>query len=323
MHQALIERLSVLSEEEQRILRGEPIRQSNYAQGPSFVVTGQKMLPPQRMITLRPHTRFVSFPAHSHDYVEMLYMVQGCTVHEFPGREPLALTAGDILLMNCQSVHAIRQCGAEDVGVNFIVQPGFFDEALGAIGSGNAVGRFLMDALKRGESTIPYMHFHVAEVPAVQSLLESMVYALVDEVPTSQRILKTSMTLLMLHLLENANRLTLPPSGGNALVVAVLDEIRHNYASLSLKNFAAAHHVSAAYLSQTVHRATGMSCTEHLQRQRIAQAKRLLRETDMSVMDVCCAVGYSNTSHFYRLFTHLCGMNPTKYRLVNSGRGIV
>ena len=69
MHQALIERLSVLSEEEQRILRGEPIRQSNYAQGPSFVVTGQKMLPPQRMITLRPHTRFVSFPAHSHDYV--------------------------------------------------------------------------------------------------------------------------------------------------------------------------------------------------------------------------------------------------------------
>ena len=323
MDERLLKKISALTEEESRILSGEPIQQSTYAKGASFVISGQKMLPPARMITLRPHTRFVSFPTHSHDYVEMLYMVRGCTVHEFPGREPLELTAGDILMMNCQSVHAIRRCGAEDVGVNFIVQPGFFDEALNAIGSGNALGRFLMDALKRGESSIPYMHFKVANAPAVQSLLESMVYALVDEASTSQRILKTSMTLLLLHLLENADHLTLPPSGGNALVVAVLDEIRHNYASISLKDFAASRHVSAAYLSQTVHKATGLSCTEHLQRQRIAQAKRLLREPDLSVMDVCCAVGYSNTSHFYRLFTQLTGMNPTEYRLVNSGRGIV
>lgn len=323
MNPALIERLSALTEEEQHILAGEPIQRSTYADGVGFVISGQKMLPPLRMITLRPHTRFVSFPSHSHDYVEMLYMVKGCTVHEFPGREPLELTAGDILLMNCQSIHAIRECGAGDVGVNFIVQPGFFDEALNAIGSGNALGRFLVDALKRGESSIPYMHFRVSEIPAVQSLLESMVYTLADDVPTSQRILKTSMTLLLLHLLENTDHLTLPSSGANALVVAVLDEIRHNYASISLKDFAASMHVSAAYLSQTVHRATGMSCTEHLQRQRINQAKRLLRETDLSVMDVCCAVGYSNTSHFYRLFTQHVGMNPTEYRLVNSGRGIV
>ncbi len=323
LNQMLIERLSALTEEESRILHGEPLQQSTYANGNSFVISGQKMLPPARMITLRPHTRFVSFPSHSHDYVEMIYMVKGCTVHEFPGREPLELTSGNILLMNCQSVHAIRQCGAEDVAVNFIVQPGFFDEALNAIGSGNALGRFLMDALKRGESSIPYMHFKVSEVPAIQSLLESMVFTLVNDAMTSQRILKTSMTLLLLHLLENAEHLALPSSGGNALVVAVLDEIRHNYASISLKDFAASHHVSAAYLSQTVHRATGMSCTEHLQRQRIAQAKRLLRETDLSVMDVCCAVGYSNTSHFYRLFSQQVGINPTEYRLVNSGRGIV
>lgn len=323
MNQSLIDRLSVLTEEERHLLEGEPIQRSHYAQGTGFVISGQKMLPPKRMITLRPHTRFVSFPAHSHDYVEMLYMVKGSTVHEFPGREPLELTQGDILLMNCQSIHAIRKCGAEDVGINLIVQPGFFDEALNAIGSGNAVGRFLVDALKRGESSMPYMHFQVAGVSAIQSLMESMIYTLVGESPAGQRILKTSMTLLLLHLLENADRLTLPASGGNALVVAVLDEIRHNYASISLKDFAAARHVSAAYLSQTVHKATGMSCTEHLQRQRINQAKKLLRETDLSVMDVCCAVGYSNTSHFYRLFTELTGMNPTNYRLVNSGRGIV
>ncbi len=322
MNQALMNRLSVLTEEERHILQGEPLCLDNYADDASLVVKGHKMLPPRRMITLRPHTRFVTFPAHSHDYVEMLYMVSGSTIHEFPGAEPLELTAGDILLMNCRSVHAIRQCGAGDVGVNLMALPGFFDDAIEAVGSGNTVGRFLMDALKRGESTLPYLHFHVADVPAVQSLVESMVYTLVEETIPSQRILKSAMTLLMLHLMERADHMTLPAGGGNALVVAVLDEIRHNYAAISLKDFAASHHVSAAYLSQTVRRATGLSCTEHLQRQRISQAKRLLRETDLSVMDVCCTVGYSNTSHFYRLFTQACGMNPTQYRLVNSGREI-
>ena len=322
MNRALIERLSVMTEEERKILQGEPLCLDNYALDASFVVTGKKMLPPRRMITLRPHTRFVAFPAHSHDYVEMLYMVRGRTIHEFPGGEPLELAAGDILMMNCHAVHAIRRCGEEDVGVNLMVQPGFFDDAIEAVGAGNTVGRFLMDALKRGDSTLPYLHFHVAEAPAVQRLLESRVYTLVEEASPSQRILKSAMTLLMLHLMERADHMTLPATGGNALVVAALDEIRHNYAVIRLKDFAAAHHVSAAYLSQAVRRATGLSCTEHLQRQRIAQAKRLLRETGLSVMDVCCAVGYSNTSHFYRLFTQVCGMNPTQYRLVNSGREI-
>ena len=36
-----------------------------------------------------------------------------------------------------------------------------------------------------------------------------------------------------------------------------------------------------------------------------------------SVREICAAVGYSNTSHFYRLFTELCGMNPTQWRMLN------
>ena len=316
MNQELIARLSTLTEEEQRILRGGELQQSAYAEGASFIIAGRKLLPPARSITLRPHTRFVPFPAHSHDYVEMLCMVQGTTIHEFPGQEPLTLQAGDILLMNCRATHAIRQCGAEDVGVNFIVQPGFFDEAISAIGSGNALGQFLLDALGRGESSIPYLHFRVADSQAIQSLLESMIFSLVSDVPTSQRILKASMTALLLHLLEHADRLTVP-TGGNALVVALLDEIRHNYASMSLTDFARTHRVSAAYLSQTVRRATGLTATEHLQRRRIDRAKKLLRETDLNVMEICAAVGYSNTSHFYRLFIALCGMNPTQWRMLN------
>ena len=78
--------------------------------------------------------------------------------------------------------------------------------------------------------------------------------------------------------------------------------------------------MSAAYLSQTVRRATGESCTRLIQRQRMVQARRLLRETELPVSDVCAAVGYANTGHFYHLFQQETGMSPRAYREVNSGR---
>ena len=320
MNQALLERLSALTEEENRILSGEPLARNDYTDSAAFVVSSRKLLPPRRMITLRPHTRFAAFPAHSHDYVEILYMLSGQTVHDLPGGETVTLRAGELLLINCRTAHSIRLCGKEDVGVNFIVQPTFFDDALAAVGSSNVLGRFLLDAIMRGGDSVPYLHFHVAEHQAVQSLLESMVFSLVSENPAGQRILKASMTLLFLYLVESTSALTLPTSRGDALVLAVLDEIQHGYAAISLKDVAAQHHVSPAYLSQAVKHATGETCTVLLQRRRMAQARKLLRETNLPVAEVAGAVGYTNAGHFYHLFHDETSMTPDEYRQVNSGR---
>ena len=320
MDEQLLSYLSQLSPEEESILAGGDLQQSAYTMGSSFVVSVDKLLGPSRLITLRPHTRFVDFPMHSHDFVEILYMITGETVHEMPGQEPIHVRAGELLMMNGQARHFIRRCGAKDVGVNFIVRPAFFDEALSAIGTSNVLGRFLLDALKRGESSVPYLHFQVAQVPAVQSLLESMLFALLRDQPAGQRILKTSMTLLLLHLLEHTSQLSMLESSASAMVVNVLEEIQHRYATISFADVARRWRVSPAYLSQTVRRATGMTCTRHLQLVRIARAKRLLRETDLSVVEVCEAVGYANTGHFYRLFQSETGMSPKTYQDVNSGR---
>ena len=323
MNETLLRRLSALTEEERRILEGGGLARDAYTDGSAFVVSSRKLLPPRRMITLRPHTRFAAFPAHSHDYVEMLYMLSGQTVHDLPNGETVTLRAGELLLINCQTTHSIRLCGEGDVGVNFIVQPAFFDDALAAVGSSNVLGRFLLDAILRGGDSVPYLHFRVAERPAVQSLLESMLFSLLPESPAGQRILKASMTLLFLYLMDSAAALTMPASRGDALVLAVLDEIQHGYAAISLQDVAARHHISPAYLSQAVKRATGETCTVLLQRRRMAQARKLLRETDLPVAEVCNAVGYTNAGHFYRLFREENGATPDEYRRVNSGRSQV
>jgi AraC family transcriptional regulator len=43
-------------------------------------------------------------------------------------------------------------------------------------------------------------------------------------------------------------------------------------------------------------------------------ARRLLRETKKSVITIAIEVGYSNPSHFARLFRKETGLTPTDYR---------
>ncbi len=47
---------------------------------------------------------------------------------------------------------------------------------------------------------------------------------------------------------------------------------------------------------------------------RMEEAKRLLRETKKSVVDVALDVGYANPSHFAQLFRRETGLSPSDYR---------
>ena len=324
MNPDVLSRLSALTREEELLLGGAPLNRDAYSSDPSFLVQSEKMLPQGQAITLRPHTRFADFPAHRHDFVEIMYMLSGKTIHTMEDGEIIALQAGEILMMNCHTAHAIEKCGEHDVAVNLIVRPAFFDFALETIGGDGTLGRFLIDALRAGEKEVPYLYFRVSEIRPIQCVMESLLLSLLDKPRGGQMIQKTAMTLLFLQLMENADHMSLSNlHKGNALAVALLREIHRNYASISFADFAKSRGVSPAYVSKAVRLATGKSCTELLQARRLKKARDLLEHTDLSILEICAAVGYSNSSYFYRLFEKEFGLSPTGYRQnarVNSGR---
>ena len=96
-----------------------------YAKESSVRLTGSCCSKRGRLITVRPHSRFVDFPEHRHNYVEMMYVVQGNITHIIEGKE-LTLHKGDVLMLNQQVCHAIRRAEYEDIGINFIALPEIF-----------------------------------------------------------------------------------------------------------------------------------------------------------------------------------------------------
>jgi AraC-like DNA-binding protein len=72
--------------------------------------------------------------------------------------------------------------------------------------------------------------------------------------------------------------------------------------------------MSAGHLSREFRRAYGESPYSYLMTRRIERAMALLRRGDLSVTEVCFAVGCSSLGTFSTRFTELVGMPPSTYR---------
>ena len=84
MTQELLDKLKVITSEEKEILSGKSqvhseLYTSALASPQNFTVDCNKLLQKGKLIEVRPHTRFVHFPIHKHNYVELVYITVGAS----------------------------------------------------------------------------------------------------------------------------------------------------------------------------------------------------------------------------------------------------
>ena len=95
-------------------------------------------------------------------------------------------------------------------------------------------------------------------------------------------------------------------------VLAYVD--RHCRESITLDDVAEVVHVSPSRVRHVFKDVTGVGFKEYVTHVRVAEAKRLLLGTDLSVAEIARAVSYTNLHQFYRVFYRSCSMSPGEYR---------
>ncbi|WP_148572418.1 helix-turn-helix transcriptional regulator [Nocardioides caldifontis] len=99
------------------------------------------------------------------------------------------------------------------------------------------------------------------------------------------------------------------------LLRRVRDRIDREYAQpLDVEALARGVGMSAGHLSREFRKAYGESPYSYLMTRRIERAMTLLRRGDLSVTEVCFAVGCSSLGTFSTRFTELVGVPPSTYR---------
>ena len=320
MRRELIEQLKKITPEERAILQGSgDIRRELYTSRGAFVIDSRKLLEKGRLIEIRPHTRFAYFPRHRHDYVEMVYMCSGTTTHIINGKERIELREGDLLFLNQTVYHEILPAGENDLAVNFIILPPFFDRTVTMIEQENVLRDFILSTLSPG-STSSYLHIPAKDIVPVQNLIENMIWTLLYQRHGTNTLNQTTMGLLFLNLSLFAERINRndPARREQALIFSVLKYIESNYRSGTLADASAAVNLPAYTVSRLLKRHTGLNFKELLQKRKLEQAAYLLTNTPLPVDAVRENIGYDNSSYFYRRFREKYGCSPAEFRRENS-----
>src|SRR5919109_907913 len=101
----------------------------------------------------------------------------------------------------------------------------------------------------------------------------------------------------------------------NRRMLRARDAMDRDYAQpLDVPSLARIAHVSEAHFIRTFRATFGETPHRYLQRRRVERAMFMLRETDLSVSEICLEVGFTSLGTFSRTFRDIVGEPPTTYR---------
>lgn len=310
--------LKKITQEEQEILDGGAAVQKNlYTDRRDFVVeSGKFMESINDDITVRRHTRFVDFPLHKHDYVEIFYVISGAVTHRINGEE-ITVHTGELLFMNQNIEHEILACGADDLAMNIMIRPVYFRNIIGLINTGNILADFMIRTLE-GESCLgQYLYFAVSDNYYVQNLMQNAMQLLLSQPRNWHRLSENTFSLLFMHILSNAESILLDQNDerSNVLMLVVRRYIMDYYAAGTLHELAEQIGYTQSSLSRMIKKYSGTTFKEIQTKQRMLVAMNRLYDTDMPVAEIAVSVGYENQNFFYKQFKKEYGMTPNEARI--------
>lgn len=317
MNQWLLEQMQVVTPEEQIYLNGDiQVRKDIYTRKNSFEIDSQLFLKEGKLITVRHHSRFVEFPIHKHNYIEIVYVCAGKLTHYIDNKE-LIMYPGDLLLMNQYVAHSVKRAEMGDIGINFIALPEFFDIPLQMMREHNVIADFLVGTLRQNHSTPQYLMFQLKEQKAISNLMENMIRSIIYEGENEDVINQYSMGLVFLYLMNHMDKLTQNSSQSyeDIVIQSTLKYIDSHYKTAVLSRIAEDFNQSLPAISRMIKKNTGFTFLELLMRKRFQKAIMFLIETELSVEEIVANIGYENQSYFYRKFKKRYGMTPNQYRI--------
>ena len=319
MRKELLDKLKRITPEEEQYLNGTgSVRTEFYAEtvGSQFIIDSSKLLAKGRLIELRPHTRFVHFPKHKHNYVELVYMCSGCTTHILNDKETLILKEGDLLFLNQNATQEILPAKESDIAVNFVILPEFFNVSFSMMQEENVLRDFLLSTLSGGDSLLSFLHFSAKDILPVQNLLENMIWTIYEKHPATNTIIQTTMGLLLMNLsafAENINK-GLPDRYDENMIFTVLKYIETKYKNGTLAEISAEINEPTYFVSRLLKKHLDKNFKELLQERKLQQAIFLLKQSTLTVEKIIASVGYDNSSYFHRKFREKYGMSPNEFR---------
>ncbi|HSG85308.1 MAG TPA: helix-turn-helix domain-containing protein [Candidatus Limnocylindrales bacterium] len=253
---------------------------------------------------------------HWHDHLEIAVVLEGRGSFRF-GRRVLPAAAGDVFFVDNSQPHVAL--AEPDASLRLLLVL-FRPELIAGPGCRELDEGYLAPFRADERTASPRLRGGSPIAADVRSVLTEL-QAIFDRRDPSERhladaTLRRALALVNRHLGTGSTAAAARAAADRREqirpVLAYVD--RHCRESITLGDVAEVVHVSPSRVRHVFKDVTGVSFKEYVTQVRVAEAKRLLLATDLSVAEVARAVSYTNLSQFYKVFYRSCALSPAEYR---------
>ncbi len=306
------DKLINLTDEELKIKNGQ---KSNIEDLFSDKLLAKDVIRVGEFINIIRHIRFIETPLHKHDFLEIAYVFKGKMVQKIEGKD-VHLKEGELIFLNQHILHEIKAANEDDVILNFVIKPKFFDCIFSLINEENIISKFILSTIYSESIKGEYLFFAISENKKVREILEDIIEELYNDDFLSQTKVKLLIGLLIIELLKNPDKIIeySEESFENKIVITTLKYIEENYKNGTLNSISSKLNQPYYKISKLLKEFTGLTFKELLQEKKIQKASVLLKNSNYSIESIVDEVGYENASYFYKIFKKKFGISPKKYR---------
>ena len=245
-------------------------------------------------------------PEHLHEFVEIVYIWSGNGTHGIDGVE-YSVGRGSLLFINYKKVHHFSTKGKVEF-INILLDPHWISEKI--VDTENAFQLLTLSAFTDFQALTPgepLLVFSGAERTRLERLLKQMKEEYIGREPGFDTVLKAQTNILLTLIF----RKMLPKETGDDF----LEYIRANCEKrLTLEELACQGFYNPSYFSRMFRKKNGMTVTEFIRRSRMEKAMDLLKNTDLSAIEVAEQSGFPSKTAFYQQFKEVTGQTPQQWR---------
>lgn len=244
---------------------------------------------------------------HEHPFCEILFVLAGRGEITISGNK-YSVKKGDIIIYNPHEIHEESTTDSNGIEIAFM---GITNFKVCDLPVDHLIGKDMPPVLASEEDEENFRFYFSALIEEVG-----------NERQYNELIAKYCARLILIAILRRSN-ISETKFVTNAIFIRIHQYLNDNFAKIeSMDQICKDLHVSKYYLSHVFKKYMGRPPMQYVTAQRIAHAKKLLQQTDLTATKIGEICGYNDHVLFFKAFKKLEGITPTAFRRKTAGPGM-
>ncbi len=237
---------------------------------------------------------------HSHDFFEIEYIISGSGTQIINGRE-YPVRKGDVILLKIGDTHSYSSKDSLRI-VNCIFDPIAFSDEVD----------ILTSSIKSNEVIPNYLSLSGDDVLDVEYIIVKMEEEYEKKEVDYVNALRNYLQLFIIKLMRSVKKQL--SNNLNYQIRRAIEFIEANFSTIHPSDVSSFLSYNSSYFSKIFKEQTGVNISEYINRKRIKEAFRMIKDSNSTIEAISLAVGFKDKKHFNQMFKRYVGTTPNTIR---------